>query len=205
MGSRFRRCGQCTLSVMSGRFIVLEGPDGSGTTTHAKLLAQRLGANVFLTAEPTDGPIGKEIRAALKQGALPPDELQMLFVKDRAWHIKEEIGPALEKGMTVVCDRYIASTLAYGEALGLDQAWLEDLNKKFVQPSSQVFLLPPIEVCWQRMGARNAKDSLETRELQDKVHAAYHAIAKRHGIPVIDSTGSIEHVAAIIAREVQKH
>jgi dTMP kinase len=177
---------------MNGCFIVIEGPDGSGTTTHAALLAQRLrddGFDVLETAEPSNGAIGTFIRGELHRGAIPSDALQMLFSADRAWHVAETILPALNKGKIIVCDRYIASTLIYGEALDLDQSWLESMNKNFIQPSIELLALPSFEVCAERLGLRKTKDMLEGRTLQKKVYDGYVSYAKQHSVVSIVDTG----------------
>lgn len=185
---------------MRGRFIVLEGPDGSGTTTHTALLANRLqeqGVDVLLTQEPSDGPIGRFIRAELSLGTMPSDALQMLFSADRAWHIAQVVQPALESGKTVVCDRYSLSTLLYGKALGLSADWLENMNKYFIQPDVLAIALPSFEVCMQRLNKRDIKDMLEAQDdLQRCVYDNYVSYAKEHAIPAIDTGASKEDVAA---------
>jgi len=131
---------------MAGQFIVLEGPDGSGTTTHAQLLADRLqkeGKNVIHTCEPTRGPIGTFIRSQLKERTMPPDALQLLFTADRAWHIENELLLGIEENKTIVCDRYSLSTIVYADALELDPQYFVDVNKMFMQPDIQILLLPP--------------------------------------------------------------
>ncbi len=91
-------------------FIVLEGPDGGGTTTHSARLAQHLraaGTDVLLTAEPSDGSIGTHISSILDEHRpMPADALQLLFCADRAQHLAQVIEPALREGKTVICDRY---------------------------------------------------------------------------------------------------
>ena len=167
-------------SRAQGALIVLEGPDGSGTTTHAKLLAHRLSeeyGNVVYTAEPTSGPIGSAIRQFLKNGDLPQDALQLLFTADRACHVAQEILPAIENGTLIVADRYLLSTLAYGEAMGLDPQWLHDLNKKFIQPVCTILTLPSVDVCMKRIGERGMHDAFEVRDTQERVHAAYRRLA----------------------------
>lgn len=163
--------------MQRGFFIVLEGPDGAGTTFHSAALAERLrreGFRVLCTAEPTASPIGTEIRRCISGHSPPPPQtLQLLFAADRALHVAETIAPALADGMTVICDRYIPSTLAYGEAAGADSAWLRDLNKYFVQPDVTLYLLPPLSVCLQRLAARSARDALESALFQERVYDAY--------------------------------
>ncbi len=183
---------------MKGTFIVLEGLDGSGTTTHANRLAGYLvskGHDVLLTREPTDGPIGQFIRTQLTKGGLSPAALQLLFCADRAWHIGHELLPALEGGKIVVSDRYLLSTMAYGTALGLESEWLEDVNKKFIQPDCQILLLPPLSVSLERINARAERDALEEEPLQAKVYAVYEEASKRTDIHTVDSSADKDTVA----------
>lgn len=185
---------------MHGRFIVLEGPDGSGTTTHTSLLADKLrekGVDVLLTAEPTNGPIGLFIRQQLSLGTMPAAALQMLFSADRAWHTESVILPALKAGKTVISDRYMLSTLIYGQALGLDPVWLESMNTKFIQPDLQIVALPSFETCFSRMSSRDTRDMLEAQDgLQRAVYAGYAAYVQTHSLPVLDtSAGTKDEVS----------
>lgn len=186
---------------MSGKFIVLEGPDGSGTTLHTALLAERLrakGIEVLQTCEPTPGPIGVFIREHLKKQTLPSDALQLLFTADRSWHLANEVLPALERGATVISDRYWLSTVVYAEALGIDPTGLAFVNEKFRKPDLQLLLLPPFEVCQERLGKRVERDILEGDSLQKKVYEAYKKRAAEYGIQIIDSSGDKESTAATI-------
>ena len=205
-------------------FIVLEGPDGSGTTLHSALLASTLRSQwkkVLLTTEPTDGPIGKFIRQILKsppnkpsphssppssgsgqalkgRGGFSPDALQLLFTADRADH-QIQIQLELESGSTVISDRYSHSTITYGEALGCDRDWLQNTNNKFIQPDCTIFLLPPLSICLERICRRTQKESLEDYSLQKKVFAAYERLVKENpSIHVVDTSGKKNEVAAHI-------
>ncbi|PIR49159.1 dTMP kinase [Candidatus Peregrinibacteria bacterium CG10_big_fil_rev_8_21_14_0_10_55_24] len=185
---------------MRGLFIVIEGPDGSGTTRHTQLLADRLTAAkipVLSTFEPTDGPVGSRIRSDLRSGAgFDPLSLQELFCKDRAWHLSAVIEPALAKGVMVISDRYFHSTLAYGQALKIPKEKLEELNKKFIQPDVLFFLLPPYEVCSERMVHRETRDALEEDSIQRRVYAQYQAMAEElPSVHIIDTSGEKETVA----------
>ncbi len=192
---------------MTPLFIVLDGPDGSGTSTHAELLAARLkeaGHDVFLTAEPTEGPMGRYIRDLLKKGDVDPMELQKMFCMDREWHMKEEIEPALKEGKIVICDRYSPSTIIYAEAQGLDSKGLKLLNDKFRKPDCMIFTIPPLEVSLSRIARRPEKEFFEKEELQKKIHEGYVSMAKNDpAIHVVDTSGSKETAAGKIGEIVQ--
>lgn len=117
-----------------GKFIVFEGIDGSGKTTQAKILAEALegmGHKVFLTAEPTDMPSGKLLRQALS-GEIKKRECEMaiMFVEDRIAHNKHPqcgIDALIDAGVTVICDRYYYSSLAY-QGHSTDYGWVKSMN-----------------------------------------------------------------------------
>lgn len=191
---------------MNARFIVLEGPDGGGTTTHTKALAdhlRRAGLDVLQTFEATDGPVGSFIRAQLQSGGLPGSAMQLLFTADRAWHEREVIRPALAGGRIVLCDRYSLSTVLYGTAQGEDRDWLQSMNNYFIQPDLQLLLLPPFETCMERLGVRK-KDVFEAdNPFQKRVYDLYAAEAA--ALPagnVFDTAGDTATTAARIAARV---
>lgn len=194
--------------MKKGRFIVLEGPDGSGTTTHSKLLAETLrsqGEEVVLTAEPTDSPIGKFIRLQLQEKTVEcPSALQLLFCADRAWHIEKVIKPALAAGKTVISDRYVISTLIYGEALGLDPDWLVRVNTPFLEPDVMIIALPPLHICLERIMKRKQLDVFENTRFQKLVYDLYEkAGAEDKSAIVIDTGGERADVAAEILKAVR--
>lgn len=120
-------------------FLVLEGVDGCGKSTVAKLLVDWLerekGRRVYLTAEPTKNRIGRFIREILSGSEeVDPATLALLFTADRLMHVRDEIKPALERGEVVVCERYIHSTIAYQAAQGVGWQWLYDINKYALKP-----------------------------------------------------------------------
>ncbi len=195
--------------MSKGRFIVLEGPDGSGTTTHSKLLAERLkkeGQNVLLTAEPTDSPIGKFIREQLKLKTIPSaSALQLLFCADRAAHIETVVKPALEAGKIVISDRYVISTLVYGEALGLDPDWLLRVNTPFLEPNVMMIALPSFPVCMERLKKRRKLDVFENAKFMRKVHDLYdRAIHDDPSIRHIDTEKSKEEVSEEVFEAAMK-
>lgn len=127
-----------------GRLIAFEGLDQSGKQTQALRLRQALEAHgrtvVSFDFPDYNTPIGQEIGAALRGGrAFPPDCLQLLYVANRCEH-RPAIEAALAAGQWVVCDRYLASSIAYGEAQGLDPAWLE-IIQRVLPPADMTVLL----------------------------------------------------------------
>ena len=115
---------------MTGRFIALEGGEGSGKSTQAKLLADAIGA--IATFEPGDTALGVGIRAVLLDPAtasLDDRAEALLMAADRAQHVAEVIRPALADGRHVVCDRYFGSSVAYqGYGRGLSTDWIATLS-----------------------------------------------------------------------------
>jgi len=117
-----------------GRFISLEGPEGGGKSTLLEPLAQKVrnaGFEVLTTREPGAGKFGAQVRAALLHGEnLEPWTEAFLFLADRSQHCSDEIRPALERGVWVICDRFADSTIVYqGYARGLDIELLRRLNQ----------------------------------------------------------------------------
>ena len=119
---------------MRGFFISVEGVEGSGKSTHCRLLAEWLrgrGREVVLTSEPDGTPLGAAVRSLFEQDGLPPTPLTQtfLFMAARQQHVAEVIRPALARGAVVVSDRYADATLAYqGYGGGMELETIRDLN-----------------------------------------------------------------------------
>src|SRR5580704_3077298 len=138
-----------------GRFVVLEGIDGSGTTTHVARLADRLRARkelVRTTREPSDGPVGTLVRQVLTgrvvvPGGLAPGwaTMALLFAADRMDHVESEIAPFIDQGGVVVSDRYDASSLAYQSVSSGAESreaveWIRSINRYVLRPDLTIVL-----------------------------------------------------------------
>jgi dTMP kinase len=183
------------------RFIVFEGIDGAGKSTQAKLLARRLadlGIPVLLTAEPSDGPVGQIIRSLTTR--LEAEEEARLFTEDRRDHVERVILPALAEGRTVICDRYVHSSVAYQGARGVDQAAILSAQSPFAPQPDVIFLLEiPADIALARIDSarRGRLSTFEVREDLEAVDAVYRSIAD----PVIrriDGTNSLESIHSTI-------
>lgn len=156
---------------------MIEGPDGSGTTTQTGLLADDLMASdqrVYVTAEPSDGPIGQVLRSHVKGDlTLDPVTAALAFTADRADHLAKEVRPALGRGEWVVSDRYLLSTLAYQGAEGIDRAWVLAASAGFEVPGLTVYLRVPVTELARRLGSRGSADRYERRDFAERVIASY--------------------------------
>ena len=162
---------------MKPLFIVFEGPDGSGLSTQSSLLAkwfESKGEKVLLTKEPTNSMIGGLIRSILKkEWKVDMKTFGLLFSADRSHHLSNEIEPALKDGYSVICDRYILSTLAFNvEKNNLE--WLKKLNSQFRKPDFVFVMDVPGKVCVERIKkSRFGMEFFEESEKLDRVRKNY--------------------------------
>jgi dTMP kinase len=175
----------------SGRFIVLEGIDGSGTTTQARRLGVALeerGHAVCLTCEPTPGPVGKLIRQALRHELLAEggsgvrplswSTMALLFAADRGDHLDSVVLPALASGKTVVCDRYVLSSILYQSVTSTEGEasvpFIRALNARARRPDLTIVLDVSNEVAESRRAARGGPaEMFEVTEIQRNLALAY--------------------------------
>lgn len=164
-----------------GKLIAIEGIDGAGTTTQAKLLVQWLQRQdhaTFLTCEPSRGPVGELLRQVLTHQVrqMDPAAIALLFAADRLHHLRAEILPQLERGALVVTDRYVYSSLAY-QGAQLDPAWVATVNARAVEPDLTIYLRVSAEVAQRRRDSRGAAAELfDATELQRRICALYDSI-----------------------------
>jgi dTMP kinase len=200
-------------NARAGRFVVLEGIDGAGTTTQANKLVERIrkdGLAARYTREPCDGPIGSLVRQVLTGRIVTPGgrapnwaTMALLFAADRMDHVESEIEPFLAQGGVIVSDRYDASSLAYqsvSSGRGSDNAveWIRQLNKYAMRPDLTIVVDLPADVAAERRAARGeAAQPYEQNEVQQALAVFYRDLAKHlpnDRIIVVDGRGSMDEV-----------
>lgn len=197
---------------MSGKFIVLEGIDGSGTTTQRVRVAERLrarGHEVHETREPSDGPIGTLTRGLLAEipgrpRTVDAAALALLFAADRLEHLAREIEPALARGAVVLCDRYVVSSWVY-QSLDCDSAWVTALNEQARWPDLTLVLdIGPVaamaRVRARRYASGEPLERFDDAAAQHRIAAGYREILSRglSGVVRINASASIEAVTDAI-------
>lgn len=200
---------------MSGRrgiFITLEGPEGSGKSTQAQIVADFLrsaGQRVLITAEPGGDPIAEQIRAILlhSDSAIVPEAELLLYLAARAQHVRHIVLPALERRDVVISDRYADSSFAYqGYGRGIDLAKLRMLNDFAtggLVPDLTILLDVPVELGLERQKDRNRFEA-ESVEFHRKVRAGFLDLARLEPQRwvVIDASQTPEEVAGRMRRAV---
>jgi dTMP kinase len=183
---------------MQGLLITFEGLDQSGKQTQAELLRDRLvakGRLVRLLSFPAyETAIGAEIERALRgtreYGA---DVMQLLYIANR-YELKPEIARELGRGTIVICDRYLASSVAYGEAQGLDAIWLQEIQKHLPQPDTTFLLDIAPDVSARRK--TDGRDKFERDlALLNRVRASYLRQAASHAWIVLSADRDRDTVA----------
>ena len=186
-------------------FLTLEGIDGSGKSTQARLLAERLradGLDVVLTREPGGTALGESVRDLLLHGGdVAPWAEAALYTASRAQHVEEVIRPALERGATVVSDRYLDSSAVYqgvGRGLGLDRVLELNLTAVGCLLPDRTFLLrldPAAAV--SRLARDLDRIEREGESFLARVHEAYDTLAARfpERFVVVDGGRDVEEIA----------
>jgi len=190
---------------MTGALIAFEGLDQSGKETQARRARTRLeaaGRKVIQLAFPCyTTAIAQEIAEALQgRRQYSPEVLQLLFVANR-YEYQAQIRDWLAEGAVVLCDRYLASSVAYGEAQGLDAMWLTDLQRFLVQPRLTILIdiAPETAVTRKQTGRDRFERDLA---LLGRVRSSYLRLAASAGWARIDGERPIDDVAADVNRVI---
>jgi len=184
---------------MRGHLIVFEGLDQSGKQTQAERLRDRLtamGRKVRLVSFPDYSThIGDELARALAgEREYSAEVMQLLYVANR-YEWKQALQQLLEDGWFVVCDRYTASSVAYGEAFGLDAEWLTEVQRFLPPPSATVMLDIAPETAVTRKSVDRDRYERDLA-LQARVRDSYHRLAERNGWLLLDGDRTKEEIAA---------
>jgi dTMP kinase len=198
-------------STYQGKFIVVEGLDGSGKSAQVDLLINFLkekGKDVVVTKEPTlESEAGKKIKQALrKEIVVEPLELQKLYVQDRKEHLENKVTPALKDGKFVVSSRYAFSTFAYGYSDGLDVDLLVKMNDNFLLPDLTIIIDVDPKSCIERIENRGEpKELFEKLEKLMKVNEIYKKIVDMfENVVIINGERPMPEVFEDIKKEVIK-
>ena len=203
---------------MKGYFITFEGVEGAGKSTQAKMLhafLQERNIPSILTREPGGTNLGKKIREILltpTEEIFPPNAELMLYEADRNIHVHNVIKPNLEKGITVICDRFTDSTLAYqGYARGLDLNLIEELNNiatEGLKPDLTFLIDIPVEEGFKRIKKEREIDRIEQEsfEFHKRLREGFLKIAEKdkRRVIIIDGEKSPNEIFEEIVKNLKE-
>lgn len=203
---------------MKGKFITLEGPDGSGKTTVSKIVFNKLqseGYKVLLTREPGGIDIAEQIRNIIldkKNTAMEARTEALLYAAARRQHLVEKVEPALKEGFIVICDRFVDSSLVYqgfGRGIGIDEVYQINLFAiGDIIPDTTIFF----DIPYEQGLARISKDKrvadrldLESKDFHKKVYEGYMTICDKYTdrITKIDASKSIDEVVDQVLKVIK--
>ncbi|MCK5333405.1 MAG: dTMP kinase [Candidatus Aenigmarchaeota archaeon] len=192
---------------MASKYIAIEGMDGSGKTTQAKMLTEFLkkqGFSVLSVTEPSKSALGKMISEKLIKKKYSPEAVALAFSCDRMIHFDEIIRPASEKYDYIITDRSYISSMAYQPLQGLRFEWVRELNRYVMKPDLIFLLDIPAVVFMQRRG--KTKVIFENHEFQKKLRQAYLALPKRlnEDFIVVDGIKGIDEIHEKIRSDVMR-
>ena len=204
---------------MRGKFITLEGPDGSGKTTVSNIVYDKLkqeGYKVLLTREPGGIDISEQIREIIldtKNVNMEARTEALLYAAARRQHLVERVQPALEDGFIVICDRFVDSSLAYqgvARGIGIDEVYKMNLFAiGDCVPDATIFFDLPYEVGLQRINKSNRvadRLDLESNNFHKKVFDGYMNICDKYPerITKIDASKSIDEVVEQVITVIKR-
>ena len=191
---------------MQGKFITLEGIEGSGKSTNLvtiKSILDQYKIDYVLTREPGGGPLGPQLRKLLldKDQSISPSVEMLLMMADRRDHVDNLINPNLDKGIWVISDRYLDSTIAYqggGRQLDIDLITSLSASLKLPTPDFTLLFDLPVDVALERAKERSELDRFERepKDFHSRIRESYLELAStNHRIKTIDSSKDFESVS----------
>ncbi|HJV30972.1 MAG TPA: dTMP kinase [Bacillales bacterium] len=192
--------------MKNGLFITFEGPEGAGKSTIISMLSDKL-HNVLFTREPGGIEIAEQIRRVIlakENTAMDPRTEALLYAAARRQHLIEKVKPALENGKTVICDRFVDSSLAYqgyARGLGIDEVFnINQFAIENMMPDLTLYFDIEPEVGLKRISSHNGREvnrlDLENIEFHQKVREGYHILLERfpERIIKVDASRSLDEV-----------
>ena len=197
---------------MKGKFITLEGIEGSGKSTNLesiKTILDQKKIDYVFTREPGGGPLGSHLRKLLldKEQSISPSVEMLLMMADRKDHVDNLINPNLNKGICVISDRYLDSTIAYqGGGRQLDTDLINSLSVTLKLPTPDLTLLfdLPVDVALQRATERSELDRFERepKDFHSRIRDSYLELASNnHRIKTVDSSKDTK----LVSKQVEKY
>ena len=191
---------------MQGKFITLEGIEGSGKSTNLatiKSILDQYKIDYVFTREPGGGPLGPHLRKLLldKDQSISPSVEMLLMIADRRDHVDNLINPNLDKGIWVISDRYLDSTIAYqggGRQLDIDLITSLSASLKLPTPDFTLLFDLPVDVALERAKERSELDRFERepKDFHSRIRESYLELAStNHRIKTIDSSKDFESVS----------
>lgn len=187
-----------------GRIIVFEGIDKAGKTTQAKLLEKKLGSKCVRIDFPDySTPVGKEIKRFLDGKRSYPDEVKMMLLSANRWEKKNQIEKIVDKGDTVIMNRYYQSNLVYGISKGLKLDWLLSLDNGL--PKADLVIVIDIKPKTLVRRSKNVVDTFEKDlELIRRVKKNYRMLARRFDWRIVEGEKSVAEVHGQVLKIVKK-
>ena len=201
---------------MRGKFITLEGIEGSGKSTSLDTISkilETLDIEFIITKEPGGGPLGRDLRKMLlsKQTSISPEVELLLMMADRKNHIDNIVEPSLEKGVWVISDRYLDSSYAYqGGGRQIDTSKIDLLTELLKLPIPDLTILFDLspEIALQRAKNRSELDRFESEpiDFHQRIREAYLNLANDNveRYVVIDASKDIQNVKDQVQKKVNK-
>ncbi|MCS7145904.1 MAG: dTMP kinase [Aigarchaeota archaeon] len=180
--------------VGGGVIVAIEGIDGAGKTTQARRLVRFLrsrGVESRYTAEPTGSWLGRSIRRFLRRKNVDPHLLALLFAADRVDHVNRTVNPLLERGVVVVCDRYLYSSFAYQGVMTGRPLWVREINRMAPHPDVAVLLDITVE---EALARKRARIRFEDPAFLKDVRAEYLRLCDAGLMVRIDASRGVQEV-----------
>lgn len=198
--------------LKKGVLIAIEGIDGAGKTTQARLLKERLcemGFEAVVFKEPTDGVFGQRIREIAHSGrdAVSAEEEFQLFLKDRVEDVEKNLAPKLREGCVVIMDRYYFSNIAYQGALGLDVDWIRQENESIAPVPDAVFIIdvPPTTGVDRIRNLRGEVPNVfEEESYLSRVREIFRSLSELPYVHVVDGEASVQEVHRALLEKTLK-